>query len=135
MANILLMIISFCAYTLGISVDMTSQSTSSAEKNQKPKLIPAEIILLTIPINIGQMASSSSAFRLISDSLNRAYSLFVLVFASIIAYILLLYFGKKIHSRNRSAAFCKTDNDKKMLSFFYSVACIFLVITTVIATL
>jgi len=129
-----LFIVAVFAYALGVVIDHNSYQTKDSERYQKPKLIPAEFVLMTIPINIGYMLDPNSAFGHIKNTSERSITLILLVIASLFTYTLLLSFGKKLHNRNKSEAFCVTNKDRYWLLSLYGIAGIFFIICVIIAT-
>jgi len=133
--TLILVFIALSAYSIGVVIFVTNNWTTDGERYQKCKVIPAEIVLITIPINIGLSMNPDSAFRLISDGNIGSYSLIVLVLATIFGYTALLSLGKMLHSRNQGSAFCSIKSDKNKLLGLYCTACLFILIAVVIATL
>ena len=123
------------AYLIGMAIFMSNKWTTDAEMYQKCKVIPAEVVLITIPINIGLSMNSESAFRLINDPKISACSLICLVIITILGYTILLSLGKILHARNQGSAFCTAKSDTNKLMGLYFTAFLYISIAIIVATL
>jgi hypothetical protein len=132
---LILVLLALGAYSIGVLIFLTNHWTTPAERIQKCKVIPAEIVLVTVPINIGLSMNPLSAYRLIVDEQIRGYLLMGLVLAAIFVYTVQLSLGKILHARNQGAAFCQTSSDRKKLLGLYFVAGIFIAFAFAIAKL
>lgn len=131
----LMILITMLIFCIGVGVKVTNRWSTPQQINSEVKIIPADIVLLTVPINIGNALNPESAFRLLEEE-NRFPVLISLVLISVVVYIFLLCYGKFLHKRNQSEPFCgKKTADAKKLNFCYGAAFLFLIIASLIAAL
>lgn len=135
MILILLVGLALGAYSIGVAVFIINKWTTTAEKHQKCKVIPAEVVLITIPINVGLSMNEKSAYRLINDDEVRVYALLLLVLVTILVYIIQLHVGKGLHARNQESAFCESQPDKVILKRLYKISFVFISFALAVATL
>ena len=131
----LMILITILIYCIGVAIRVTNRWSTPQQINSEVKIIPADIVLLTVPINIGNSLNPGSAFRLLGETY-QLYLLISLVLISLIVYTVLLCYGKILHKRNQSEPFCGNNpTDAKKLNGCYGVAIVFLLFATLIASL
>ena len=114
---LLLIVLAILAYFLGIIVKFHNRESTIEQNNADGKLIPADIVLLTMSLNIGNAMTPTSAFRhLTPDVLGLANKItpeslkfgaaFFLVLISIIVYCFMIFFGKRLIRLYQDKFFC-----------------------------
>lgn len=134
MSLISLIIFAYAAYGIVTAISLVAIGTTEEDISHKVKLIPAELVWTTLPLNFGLSMNDLSAFRLIASQ-SRTNCLIILVMLTIFVYVVLFALGKRLHGRNLANPFCSSGEDFRRLKINYIVALFFILITVFIATL
>lgn len=132
MVNYAIILVAFAAYILSTLIKIHHQNTYLSQKNSDIKMIPAEIIFTTIPINIANAINPDSFFRLFKDDL-RIILIVFLILLSLICYAVSVYLGRKLHIDYEDFAIGDLKDGKNITQA--SLVVFFLLVTGLIAGL
>lgn len=122
---VILVVITIFAYALGVKFEFEHRFTTEEERNQMFKLIPSQLVLLTIPINVGHAVNPGSVVRHIPENVREGVILAIVIFA-IIVYLACFSQGKHLHRADFSSRL-GTGANKAKLVFQYVLAGFFVV--------
>lgn len=123
--------VTFLIFALATLLDFSHKWITTEKLNEKVKKLPAEIVLLTLPINIA-LTLEPSSFLCFFPEAKRLFALVILVLLSFFVYMVTFFGGQALHKKN-SADPVGTGLTKFVLVAFYVVSFLFLALSGILS--
>jgi hypothetical protein len=130
-------------FLMGLLLKIFSRWTTDEQLSADVKLVPADVVILCLSVNIATALRENSVLQLLPNPELRMGLVVALVISTAIVYCVLVALGRFLQSRNMEEPFCRSKEkdprgiggDRKRLIYAYVVGGVYFVTSFVLAVL